>query len=159
MVGVFLQPFFFIINFGTIFNFEIVNHKINFFIFNPLYFMKIVKQIPAFFIAFMFLFSSAVFFFKLMETPPMTGDLATFSNLMSNSGYMAIVKVFEIITAILLIFPKTRALGYVFAMPIVLNILFTEICIAHQPGIGILMVALAAIGLYLNKEKYMPIID
>lgn len=121
--------------------------------------MKILTQIPAYLIAFLFIFSSAVFFFKLMDTPPMTGDFAIFSNLMTNSGYMTLVKVFEIITSILLIFPKTRALGYVFAMPIVLNILFTEILIAHQPGIGILMVALAGFGLYINKAKFMAIIN
>ncbi len=120
--------------------------------------MKILKLLPAFIIAFLFLFSSAVFFFKFMETPPMTGDFATFSNLMANSGYMGMVKVCEIITAILLIFPKTRALGYVFAMPIVLNILFTEVFIAHQPGIGILLVALAGVGIYLNKDKFDAII-
>lgn len=120
--------------------------------------MKILKLIPAFIIAFLFLFSSAVFFFKFIETPPMTGDFATFSNLMANSGYMAMVKICEIIVALLLIFPKTRALGYVIAMPIVLNILFTEIFIAGQPGIGVLLVILAAVGIYLNKDKFANVI-
>ncbi len=120
--------------------------------------MKILSQIPAYLIAFLFLFSSAVHFFHIIEVPPMTGDIATYSNLMINTGYMNIVKVCEIITAILLIMPKTRALGYVFAMPIVLNILFSEIFIAHQPSIGILLTALAGIGLYLNKEKFSGII-
>lgn len=120
--------------------------------------MKILKQIPAFIIAFLFLFSSAVFFFKFMETPPMTGDVATFSNLLDASGYMAMVKICEILTAILLIFPKTRTLGYVIAMPIVLNILFFEIFIASQPGIGVLLTILAAVGIYLNKDKFANLI-
>jgi hypothetical protein len=89
----------------------------------------------------------------------MEGDIAIFNDLFGKSGYMSTIKVFEIITAVLLIMPKTRALGYVFAMPIVLNILFMEIFIAKQPGIGIVMVLLAGIGLYLNKEKFMGIIN
>jgi putative oxidoreductase len=120
--------------------------------------MKIVKLLPAFIIAFLFLFSSAVYFFKFIPTPPMEGDIAIFNKLFGDSGYMAMIKVLEIITAILLILPKTRALGYVFAMPIVLNILFMEIFIAKQPGIGIVLVILAGIGLYLNKEKFESIL-
>ena len=121
--------------------------------------MKIVKLLPAFIIAFLFLFSSAVFFFKFVPIPPMEGNLAIFNKLFEESGYMAIVKVFEIITAILLLIPKTRAFGYILAMPIVLNILIMEITIAKQPGIGILLVILASIGLYLNKEKFANIIS
>ncbi len=121
--------------------------------------MKILKQIPAFLIAFLFLFSSAVFFFKFMPIPRMEGDTATFMNLFGNTGYMSTIKVLEVITAILLIMPKTRALGYVFAMPIVLNILFMEIFIANQPAIGLALVILAGIGLYLNKEKFISIVS
>lgn len=120
--------------------------------------MKILKKIPAFIIAFLFLFSSAVFFFKFIPIPPMKGDIAIFNDLFNESGYMSAIKVLEVITAILLIMPKTRAMGYVCAMPIVLNILFFEVFIQNQPGIGIVMVLLAGIGLYLNREKFMSIV-
>jgi len=33
-----------------------------------------------------------------------------------------------------------------------------ELCIAHQPGIGVLLVIINAIGIFLSKDKYMGIV-
>ncbi len=119
--------------------------------------MQIAKHIPAYLLAALFLFSSVAYFFHLMPMPPMTGDPATFMMLMGGSGYIDIVKALELLVAVLLIVPKTRALALILIAPIVVNILLFEVCIAKAPGIGIALVLLTAVGLYLNREKYVSI--
>ena len=89
----------------------------------------------------------------------MTGDPATFMTLMGSSGYMDIVKVLEIVAAVLLFIPKTRALALVLIAPIVVNILLFEVCIAKAPGIGVALVLVTAVAMYLNREKYASIMS
>jgi putative oxidoreductase len=119
--------------------------------------MQIAKHIPAYLLAALFLFSGVAYFLHLMPMPPMTGDPAAFMTLMGSSGYMDIVKVLEIVVAILLVVPKTRALALVLIAPIVVNILLFEVCIAKAPGIGVALVLVTALAMYLNREKYASI--
>ena len=121
--------------------------------------MHIAKHIPAYLLAALFLFSGVAYFFHLVPMPPMTGDPATFMTLMGSSGYMDIVKVLEIVAAVLLFIPKTRALALVLIAPIVVNILLFEVCIAKAPGIGVALVLVTAVAMYLNREKYASIMS
>ena len=121
--------------------------------------MKIVKQLPSYLLGLPFVIFGAAYFLHLMPEQPMTGDSATYMTLMSSTGYMGIVKALEVICGLLLLIPKTRNLGYLLIAPIVVNILIFEVCIAHQPGIGVLMLVLNAVGIYLNKDKYMGIVQ
>jgi hypothetical protein len=88
----------------------------------------------------------------------MTGDTAVFSDLFMRTGFMALVKVLEVIFTLLLLYKPTRALALLLIAPITINILLFELLIAHQPGIGILMVLLNAIAIYQNRKKYLGII-
>ena len=90
--------------------------------------------------------------------PPMAGDAGAFAGLLYSTGFLAFVKVLEISFGLLLLIPKTRALAYLLIAPISVNILLFEIYMAHQPGIGVLLVVLNAVGIYINKEKYLSII-
>jgi putative oxidoreductase len=121
--------------------------------------MKIVKQIPAFLLAFLFLFGGLNHFFNFVPNPPMTGEPLAFMELFGKSGYMTVIKICEVLFGLLLLIPKTRALGYILIAPIAVNILIFELHIAHAPGIGIALVALTALGIYFNKEKYMGILS
>ncbi len=94
-----------------------------------------------------------MFFFPLMEMPAMTGNQAVFMNLFATTGYMAIVKIFEIIGAVLLLVPTKRALGSLILAPIAVNIVLFEFVIAHQPGVGIVMLILQSIVLYQERSK------
>ncbi len=120
--------------------------------------MKIAKHIPAYLLAFVFVVFGIIYFLKLMPIPPMTGDILTFNNLFTASGYMTFVKVLEVSFGLLLIFPKTRALGLLLILPIVVNILCFEVFIAKQPGIGVALIIINAVGIYFNKEKYKGIL-
>jgi len=115
--------------------------------------MKLLPNIPTYLIAFMYLFSSFMFFFPLMEMPAMTGNQAVFMNLFTTTGYMAIVKIFEIIGAVLLLVPAKRALGSLILAPIAVNIVLFELVVAHQPGVGIIMLILQSIVLYQERHK------
>ena len=121
--------------------------------------MKILKQIPTYLLAFVYIFFGALFFLKLMPAQPvMSANAITYSTLLYTTGFLTLVKVFEIAFGILLIIPKTKALGLLLIAPISVNILLFEIFLAKQPGIGILMVLLNAIAIYQNKEKYNSIL-
>jgi putative oxidoreductase len=122
--------------------------------------MNIVKQIPAFLLGALFVFGGASHLFKFGPTPPpMTGDAATFMNLFGSTGYMNVIKICELLFGILVLIPKTRALGLILLAPIVVNILIFELHIAKQPGIGVGLVVVTALAMYLNKEKYSSILS
>lgn len=88
----------------------------------------------------------------------MAGDAGAFAGLLYTTGFLAVVKVLEIVFAILLIVQATRALAALLVAPISINILLFELLIAHQPGIGILLVILNALLIYINREKYFSIV-
>lgn len=122
--------------------------------------MKILKNLPAFLLALIYLIIPLDHFFHYMPKPPeLPQDVTTYFELMNRTGYMTIVKILEIICAILLLIPKTRALAYVMILPISINIFLTEIYIFKQPGLGILLIVLSIIGIYINREKFSSIIS
>ena len=121
--------------------------------------MNIVKQIPAYLLGALFVFGAAAFLFKLTpEPPPMTGNPDTFMKLFGSTGYMTTIKVCELLFGILVLIPKTRALGLLLLAPIVANILLFELHIAKAPGIGVALVIVMALAMYFNKERYSSII-
>ncbi len=120
--------------------------------------MNVVKQIPAYLLGALFVFGGAAFLFKLAPEEPMTGNPETFMKLFGSTGYMTTIKVCELLFGILVLIPKTRALGLLLLAPIVANILLFELHIAKQPGIGVALVVVLALAMYFNKEKYSSIL-
>ena len=121
--------------------------------------MKIAKHIPAYLLAFVFVVFGASYFLKFIPMPALTGDPLTFMTLFGGSGYMTLIKILEIAFGLLLLLPKTRALGLLLILPIVVNILCFEIFIAKQPGIGVALLIVNLVGIYFNKEKYQGIVS
>jgi uncharacterized membrane protein YphA (DoxX/SURF4 family) len=75
------------------------------------------------------------------------------------SWLMPLIAVAEIIGGLLLIFPRTRALGVLIIFPVAVGILLTHIVV--DPSQLILPIAIWAIllwNIYDNREKYFPII-
>ena len=120
--------------------------------------MKKLTNIPAYLLALIYLVFGANYFLHFLTMPPMAGDAGAFAGLLYTTGFLAVVKVLEIVFAVLLIVPATRALAALLIAPISINILLFELLIAHQPGIGILLVILNALLIYINKEKYFSIV-
>ncbi len=121
--------------------------------------MKIAKQIPAYFLALIYLIFGANYFLHFIPMPPMSGNAGNFVGLLYSTGFLAIVKVLEIVLAILLIVPATRALGQLLIAPISVNILLFELVIAQQPGIGIVLVLANVLAIVFSKNKYLPIVE
>jgi putative oxidoreductase len=120
--------------------------------------MKILKQVPALLLALVFVVFGVAYFLKALPVPPMTGDPLTFMTLFGGSGYMNFIKALEVIFGLMLLIPKTRALGLLLILPIVVNILCFEVFIAKQPGIGVALLLVNCIGIFLTKDKYASIV-
>ncbi|MEN9576349.1 MAG: hypothetical protein RL514_4204 [Verrucomicrobiota bacterium] len=86
--------------------------------------MKIATHIVATLFGLIFLAGGLFFFFgKMPEGPPADSLPGKFMAAFAPTGYMAFVKVCEIIGGALVIVPKTRNLGLLILGPIVINIL------------------------------------
>ncbi len=121
--------------------------------------MNIAKQIPAFLLAFVFVVFGANYFLHFIPMPaPTKDDAGDFGGLLYKTGFLAVVKVLEVLIGILLVIKPTRALGLLLIAPIVVNIFLFEIVIAHKPGIGLALLVINTIGIFLSKEKYLGII-
>ncbi len=92
----------------------------------------------------LFIFSGLDGFLVLVPRPELTGDVATFGKLLGDSGYMHVVKVVELLGGILLISGRMAPVGITCLMPVAVNILLFEVCLAKQPGIGVVIVAMLA---------------
>jgi hypothetical protein len=118
-----------------------------------------LKHIPAYLLGLVFVVFGSEYFLHFMPQPPaQIGNAKAFGELLYSTGFLAFVKVLEISFGLLLLVPKTRALGYILIAPIVVNILAFEIFMAHQPGIGVILIVLNVIGIIVNREKYISII-
>ena len=120
--------------------------------------MKVLKHIPAAILAFLFLFGGVNYFFPMIPVVKITGNQFTFFNLLTSTGYMAVVKIVEIVGGILMIIPIKRALAVIILAPVSVNILLFEVCIVGTPGIGIVLIALIATVIYQEKQKFMTLL-
>ncbi len=88
--------------------------------------MKIVSAILGALLGLAFIVFGVNFFFNFLPPlpPPEEGSYAAlFWGAVGPSGYMAMVKGFEIAGGLLTAIPKTRPLGLIFLCPILVNIL------------------------------------
>ena len=120
--------------------------------------MKIVKQIPTFLLGLVFSVFGVMFFLHLMPNKQPEGNAGVFTGLLFITGYLNIIKIFEVAFGALLLIPRTRALGLILIAPICVGILMYEIFIANELGIGIVLILLNTIGIIVNKDKYLSII-
>jgi putative oxidoreductase len=121
--------------------------------------MKFTKHIPAILLGLLFAGFGIAYFLKLMPAPKdLNADEVSFMTLFGSTGYLTFVKVCEVVFGILLLIPRTRALGLILIAPIVVNIACYEIFIHKGAGIGVALLVLNALGIFLNKEKYESIL-
>ena len=122
--------------------------------------MKIVNLILTYLVAAVFLVLGVyAYFFPFMKMPPPpTPEAGMFFGAVFPTKYLLVVKIFELIGGLMLALNFRRALGWAILLPITINIVLYEVCLAHQPGIG---VALLIINLYMilfvHKEKFRPL--
>jgi len=121
--------------------------------------MQLVKNLPTYLLALVYLVFGSNYFLHFIAMPPMDGNAGTFTGVLYMTGFLAFVKVLEVVLGLLLLLPATRKLALLLIAPISLNILLFELFIAHQPGIGILLVLLNAVAIYQHRKNYLPIVQ
>ena len=104
------------------------------------------------------------FFLKFIPVPPMAADTAAaaFMGAMFGSGYLAFVKVIEIIGGVLVALPKTRNIGLLFLGPIIVNILAFQVFLTKGQGIldppVVLVTALSAYLLWSGRKAFANLV-
>ena len=120
--------------------------------------MKIIKSLPVYLLALIYLVFGSNYFFHFLAMPPMAGNAGAFAGLLFTTKFLLVVKVLEVSLALLMLVPATRALALLLIAPVTVNILLFELLIAQQPGIGVLMVILNGVAIYQLKNKYISIV-
>ncbi len=120
--------------------------------------MKIIKSLPVYLLALIYLVFGSNYFFHFIAMPAMTGNAGTFAGLLFTTKFLLVVKILELSLALLMLVPKTRALALLLIAPITVNILLFELLIAQQPGIGVLMLILNGLAIYQLKDTYIGIV-
>ena len=117
--------------------------------------MKIATHIVAALFGLLFLAGGFFFFFgKMPEGPPADSLPGKFMAAFAPTGYMAFVKVCEIIGGALVIVPKTRNLGLLILGPIVINILCFHGFVAQGGwSLAHAFIAVAALFLLWTERK------
>jgi len=95
--------------------------------------MRIAAIIVRVLMGLMFVFSAAVFFFKLIPVPEMTGPIKTFNEGLAASGYfMPFLKAVETIAGLALIAGLFVPLATVVIFPITINIFLVHLFLAPE---------------------------
>jgi uncharacterized membrane protein len=116
--------------------------------------MKLLKHVPAVLLGLLFLAGGITFFLHVGADQPMPGRAPEFMKLFGGTGYLAVIKVLEIIGGALILLPAQRAKALLILAPIAVNILLFDIYIAGTMGVGIPVVVLILIQAYLDKDKF-----
>jgi putative oxidoreductase len=99
-----------------------------------------MKYLPCIFgglLGALFIMSSVVVLFNLADAPPPPEGTpaAHFMAALGPTGYMTMVKVFELIGGILVAIPKTRNFGLLILGPIIINILAFHAFVTKGEGL------------------------
>ena len=114
--------------------------------------MKYIPTIAGILLGLLFIMSSVVVLFNLVEAPPMPEGtpMAMFMGALGPTGYLAFVKVFELLGGILVAIPRTRNFGLLVLGPIILNILAFHMFITKGERLfSPLLIFIVALALYL----------
>ncbi len=120
--------------------------------------MKIASLIITYLVGLVFFVFGLDYFIGFIPKPPMTGDAGTWAGILATSGYMAVVKILEVVGGGMLLANFKRPLAWLILLPIIVNIVLFEVCIAKAPGLGIALLVLNFFMLYVNRESYKGII-
>src|ERR1700752_4876830 len=100
--------------------------------------MKYAPHIAGILLGSLFVFFSVLVLFGLVPVPPPPADsspIALFMGAFVPTGYLTLVKIFELIGGILVAIPRTRNFGLLVLAPIIVNILAFHVLIAKGAGL------------------------
>ena len=116
--------------------------------------MKHAPTVAGILLGLLFIMSSVVILFHLIPPDkipkPATPEAAMFMGALGPTGYLTMVKIFELIGGILVAIPRTRNFGLLILGPIIVNILAYHAFI--MKGVGLLspmIIIIVLLALYL----------
>lgn len=124
--------------------------------------MKHISTIAAALLGLAFIVFGANFFLNFIPMPadpsPADAPHKLFMGALMPTGYMAFVKVLEIIGGLLVAIPKTRNLGLLVLGPIIVNILAFHLFLTKGAGLTdpllLVIVGLAAFLLFVERKAW-----
>ncbi len=116
--------------------------------------MKYLPTIAGILLGLLFIMSAVVVLFGLIPEdkmpPPATPEAGMFMGALGSTGYLPMVKFFELLGGILVAIPKTRNLGLLVLGPIIVNILAYHAFITKGEGLfGPMLLGIVALALFL----------
>lgn len=106
------------------------------------------------------------FFLKFIPMPPGPPEgspPALFMAALFPTGYLAFVKVLEILGGVLVAIPKTRNIGLLVLGPIIVNIIAFHVFLTGGAGLAdpvvILITALPIFLLWAKRDKFIALLD
>ena len=121
---------------------------------------KYIPVVAGILLGLLFVMASVTFFLKLgpEQKFPEGSPAAMFMGAFGPTGYMAFVKVFELLGGILVAIPRTRNFGLLILGPIIVNILAFHIFITGGEGLLnpmlLIIVALALYLLWVGRKNF-----
>lgn len=123
--------------------------------------MKIASAIAGGLLGLLFIFASLTVLLKLMPMPPPPPEgtpPALFMGALFPTGYFTFVKILELLGGILVAIPRTRNLGLLILVPIIVNILAFHVFITKCEGlfdpILILIILLTGFLLWSGRKAF-----
>ncbi len=108
--------------------------------------MKYLPTIAGILLGLLFLMGSVPYFLQAkMEGPPMHADAIAFMTVFGPTGYMTLIKAFELVGGILVAIPRTRNVGLLILGPIIINILAFTFLVNHGENVIYWMVILLCV--------------
>jgi len=126
--------------------------------------MKYIPTIAGILLGLLFLMASVMVLFHLAPMPELPKDTPAwhFMEAFAPTGYMAFVKVIELIGGLLVMVPRTRNLGLLFLGPVIINILAYHACIMKGQGLFdpmlLMICALAAYLLWVERKAWRALL-
>jgi len=124
--------------------------------------MKIAIIIVRVLLGLMYLFASVVYFINYTpEAPKLSADQTTFmAGVMASVYLMPLIKVTELVSAILLLIGRTAPLGAIIIFPVTLNIFLYHAFLGPQqlPMVAVMLIFNIFL-LFAYHKKYLPIIS
>lgn len=122
--------------------------------------MKIAMIIVRTMMGLLFLFGAVAYFFNLVTPPPMQGAMKTFNEGLAASGYFfTLLKVTELVCAVLLLTGRFVPLALVILSPIIINIFFVHLFL-DRTGLPVaIFLVLANVFLaYWHRDAFKPLL-
>ncbi len=128
--------------------------------------MKLITNIAGGLLGLLFLIFGLNLFFNFIPMPPGPPEgspPALFMAALYPTGYLAFVKVLEIIGGLLVAVPRTRNIGLLFLGPVIVNILAFHIFLTNGGGLFdppvVLITALAVFLLWSGRRAFSGLLN